>query len=175
MDDNIAEMLQKALDVYNFPIILVLGDISGSELIVINLIQGIKDVDQLLIELMNAYDQYELLLQSAPAAPLSSHQLLMQEQNREYEESLKKDQEIELMKEMQRIQEEQDETRKKEEEEIAEKERIANQQQIARNLPEEPPESQKTGVTKLNIRLPNGKRLERRFNETDTLEVRICN
>merc|ERR1712137_799318 len=62
--------------------------------------------------------------------PPSEKQLLMEQQNKEYEEAL---------------------------------------QSLAKQVPEEP-DASAPSTTKLNIRLPNGKRLERRFAETNTLQ-----
>ena len=175
MDDRTAESLENVIGTLQHPLVLVLADIDGHGLSVLKTIQGINDVDQLLIDLLTAQDQYEVLLSTAPVVPVSSRQMLMEEQNKEYEDSLRRDQEIERQQELERIQQEEEQMRLEQEESRREQEELLKQNEIIKSLPQEPSETD-SNISKLNIRLPNGKRLERRFNDSDTLQVRnfVC-
>lgn len=92
---------------------------------------------------------------------------LLRDQELAYQKALDEDRQKELAKEAAAAEERRL---------LAEQERQKQQEEDERRaaataVPAEPAESQKTGVCKLNFRLPNGEKVLRRFNETDTLEA----
>jgi len=98
---------------------------------------------------------------------------LREEQNREYQEALLADQmrEIEQREAVERDRREQEE---KEEAERLKRAQEESRLEDSRTLLEgagEPPASQKTGVARLRFTLPNGKKVDRRFHSTSTIEV----
>lgn len=122
------------------------------------------DSDKLLVDLLGALDEFHALSREMVPPP-SEKQILMEQQNKEYEESLKRDRLIAEQKEEERLSQlaAQEVERQKE---IAKEEQLEN---LLKQVPDEPEESA-PNTTKLNIRLPNGKRLERRFGESNTLQ-----
>jgi FAS-associated factor 2 len=91
--------------------------------------------------------------------PLTATELLRKQQDKEYEESLKDDRK----KENQKQEKEDKEKKQKQEEEEFLKKLIAS-------MPEEP-SSTNTNALRVGIKLPNGKRLTRRFEPNNTLMV----
>jgi len=94
-------------------------------------------------------------------------------QEREYEESLRADQE----KERRSIEEREEKERQLEEEKRQEEEKRREQEELRRSreekasrLPSEPTGSE-SGVTTIGFRLLDGSRIQRKFRETDTVEV----
>lgn len=176
MDDELAILLDEICGIKEYPCLLVLGELEGVQAsIQIANVQGIKDPDQLIVELLSASDHFNRLVEiSEQPVQISEYQQLMQKQNQEFEESLKKDQEKERIREEEELAKQIAEMELKEEEERIELEKQAKLEDLLSSLPPEPQEGEKN-ITKLNIRLPNGKRLERRFNETDTLQVSNIN
>ena len=174
MDDELAILLDEICGIKEHPTLLVLGELEGvqSSIQIAN-IQGIKDPDQLIVELLSASDHFHRLVEiSEQPVQISEYQQFMQKQNQEFEESLKKDQEKERIREEEELAKQIAEMELKEEEERLELEKQAKLEDLLSSIPPEPQEGEKN-TTKLNIRLPNGKRLERRFNEMDTLQVSI--
>ena len=98
---------------------------------------------------------------------------LREEQNREFQETLLADQ----MRELQRQETMERERREREEKE--EEERLKVAQEASRladaksiiDKASEPLVSMKQGVVRLRFTLPNGKKVDRRFHATDTIEV----
>eukprot|EP00741_Cyanophora_paradoxa_P008755 tig00000140_g8476.t1 len=105
---------------------------------------------------------------------------IRRQQDMEYEESLRQDQEKELEKVL-RLSKEEAEKREAEEAErqLAEQAKAAaaaaeaaaeRKRRLLASLPSEPPATDK-GATRLMIRMPDGSRVQRRFNPTDRLQV----
>ena len=99
---------------------------------------------------------------------------LREEQNREYQEALLADQ----MREMERNEQLERERREREEEEERKRMEIAKEQsrkEDAKRILElsggEPAVGTKVGVARMRFTLPNGKKVDRRFHSSDTLEV----
>merc|ERR1712151_168611 len=128
-------------------------------------LEGGMDSDKLLVDLLGALEEYQALSREMVPPP-SEKQLLMEQQKKEYEESLKRDRLIAEQKEEERLAQ----LAAEELERQKELEKEEHLESLLRQVPDEPAESA-PNTTKLNIRLPNGKRLERRFEETNTLQV----
>ena len=99
---------------------------------------------------------------------------LREEQNREYEEALLADQ----MRALERSEQEERERREREEQEERERLAIAKEQsrledakRILESSGGEPAVETKVGVARMRFTLPNGKKVDRRFRSSDTLEV----
>lgn len=104
-------------------------------------------------------------LLSATNPVLSHSRSLRAQQDTEYKESLALDRAMEQSK--------RDEADRQEKAKRAEEERLAAvkeaREQRRRRVPVEPPEGVKEGVRELMIRLPDGKRLQRRFYASNTV------
>jgi FAS-associated factor 2 len=99
---------------------------------------------------------------------------LREEQNREYQEALLADQ----MREIERNEREERERREREEmeervrlEEAKEQSRLEDAKSILEKSGGEPPVGTKVGVARMRFTLPNGKKVDRRFHSSDTVEV----
>eukprot|EP00986_Skeletonema_menzelii_P018502 scaffold26649_cov123-Skeletonema_menzelii.AAC.1 len=99
---------------------------------------------------------------------------LREEQNREYQEALLADQ----MREMERNEQLERERREREEEEertrvemAKEQSRLEDAKRILELSGGEPAVGTKVGVARMRFTLPNGKKVDRRFHSSDTLEV----
>ena len=99
---------------------------------------------------------------------------LREEQNREYQEALLADQ----MREMERNEREERERREREEEEererlvlVKERSRLEDARRILELSGGEPEVGTKVGVARMRFTLPNGKKVDRRFHSSDTVEV----
>lgn len=99
---------------------------------------------------------------------------LREEQNREYQEALLADQ----MREMERNEQLERERREREEEEertrlemVKEQSRLEDAKRILELSGGEPAVGTKVGVARMRFTLPNGKKVDRRFHSSDTLEV----
>ncbi len=99
---------------------------------------------------------------------------LREEQNREYQEALLADQ----MREIERNEREERERREREEmeervrlEEAKEQSRLEDAKSILEKSGGEPPVGTKVGVARMRFTLPNGKKVDRRFLSSDTIEV----
>lgn len=99
--------------------------------------------------------------------------LLREEQNREFQETLLADQ----MREIERQEAQDRERREQEEKEEAERLKVAQEEsrlEDAKSIIEkagEPDAGMKQGVARLRFTLPNGKKIDRRFHTTDTIET----
>ena len=98
---------------------------------------------------------------------------LREEQNREYQEALLADQmrEIEQREAVERERREQEEKEEAERLKKAQEESRLEDSKLLLEKAGEPPLSQKTGVARLRFTLPNGKKVDRRFHSTSTIEV----
>eukprot|EP00984_Skeletonema_dohrnii_P007969 scaffold2937_cov100-Skeletonema_dohrnii-CCMP3373.AAC.1 len=99
---------------------------------------------------------------------------LREEQNREYQEALLADQ----MREMERNERVERERREREEEEermrlvlVKEQGRLEDARRILELSGGEPAVGTKVGVARMRFTLPNGKKVDRRFHSSDTVEV----
>eukprot|EP00985_Skeletonema_marinoi_P029802 scaffold29135_cov81-Skeletonema_marinoi.AAC.1 len=99
---------------------------------------------------------------------------LREEQNREYQEALLADQ----MREMERNERNERERREREEEEervrlvlVKEQSRLEDARRILELSGGEPDVGTKVGVARMRFTLPNGKKVDRRFHSSDTVEV----
>jgi len=111
------ELLENIIGITKHPSILIFGEIDGFGISILSTIQSEWDIDSIIVELLGSIDQYQILLENAKKSkpPPSQRQILMQEQNKAYEESLKRDREIEKEKEMLKLQQQMEEIKIQEE------------------------------------------------------------
>lgn len=94
--------------------------------------------------------------------------LLRRQQDEEYQETLRRDQERERQRNEERIQAEREEAERKELEERKIKEE-ANRIDRAKALLRDEPPKNTPGCARIRFRLPNGKQLDRRFGDDETI------
>lgn len=158
----------------SYPYLAVVGP-QGMQMSIFQRIDGALAAPDLLAKLN------QVLQRVAPAVRQAKlerevrerERLLRLQQEREYEESLKADQE----KEKRQREEQEAQQRKKEEEEKAEQERLKKEEEAkkarqrkAERLPSEP-EAGTPETSQIAFRLIDGTRLQRRFRETETVQV----
>jgi hypothetical protein len=132
------------------------------------LVQGILSIDEIVSRLMQAKEMNGASITAARAERMEREaaRQIRREQDQAYQESLAKDREKERLvqakkdKERLQAQNEQDRLKRK----------VEKRQQLMDTLPAEPA-SATPNTTKVVFRLPDGTRAERRFLETDTVEV----
>jgi len=93
---------------------------------------------------------------------------LRRQQDEEYQETLRQDQELEQQRTETRLEAEQEEERKREEEEQKINDEV-NRLDRARSLLRDEPPKGTPGTTRIRFRLSNGKQLDRRFGENETI------
>jgi len=93
---------------------------------------------------------------------------LRRQQDEEYQETLRQDQELEQQRTDARLEAERAGERKREEEEQKITEEV-NRLDRARSLIRDEPSKGTPGSTRIRFRLPNGKQLDRRFGENETI------
>lgn len=93
---------------------------------------------------------------------------LRRQQDAEYQETLRKDQERERQREEARLEAEREKQRKIDEEKRKIEEE-ANRLEHARSLMKDEPPKSAPGSTRIRLRLPNGKQLDRRFGGGETI------
>ena len=173
MDSAGEENLKRIVNIHNVtpPLLIVLAKYPQSgDVVITQTLVGLKDPDQFIIDLIGALDRYQE--QANAITQPSESQLLREEQNRAYQDSLEQDR-------LKALQAEAAQAAIFASQLAEEKERMAvessKQEQMAlivSAIPQEP-EISEPDITQLVVRLPNGKRLERRFRQTDTLQVSL--
>lgn len=96
---------------------------------------------------------------------LNQHRSLRAEQDNAYQEALMLDRAKEESERTERVRME----RQRQEDERRQQERLALRELKRKRVPEPPEDGKKGGVTELAIRLPDGKRLQRKFFATDNV------
>nr|CAG4645726.1 EOG090X0B12 [Lynceus sp. MCZ IZ 141354] len=139
-------------------------------MIVVGRIEGLISSTDLIGRITNIVSDNEAYLIAARAdrEERNFNQVLRQQQDEAYQESLLADREKEAKKREERAQKEREEQELlaiEEEEKRAKEALLQKKVQAADYVPEEPPNDHKDAV-RLLIRLPSGKRLERRFLRT---------
>lgn len=149
---------------------LALVVLKNNRMTVVDRIEGPQTVDGLLTKLRRAISENEgsLITVRLEREERMMNQLLRAQQDEAFEESLRADQEKERKKLEERTKKEAEEKEKKERE-MAELQRKERLMQLKIDLVDKiPPEIEAGHVnaTKIVIKLPNGTRLERRFDKT---------
>ncbi|KAM3573737.1 hypothetical protein VYU27_004315 [Nannochloropsis oceanica] len=137
---------------------------------------GVEGVLQRLTAAM-ARQQEVLARQEAAMRERTERIRLQEEQNREYQEALEADRkrEADLAAERERVKEEEEREKKMMEEANEERERKRREaaertMMIKARLPAEPPMGDKAAL-RLRLQFPHGKKMDRRFDRDDTLQV----
>eukprot|EP00624_Nannochloropsis_granulata_P004886 evm.model.NODE_34656_length_35261_cov_30.693996.6 len=137
---------------------------------------GVEGVLQRLTAAM-ARQQEVLARQEAAVRERTERIRLQEEQNREYQEALEADRkrEADIAAERERVREEEERERRrmgeaKEEEERKQREAAERTLMKKARLPAEPPMGDKAAL-RLRLQFPHGKKMDRRFNRDDTLQV----
>lgn len=153
---------------------LVIAGMRANKMIIMGRMEGDCTPEELLRRLSTVVGDNEVWLNQARSERLerSLTQSLRQQQDEAYELSLKADQEKERQKQLER-------NEIKRQEELVEEEKRAEEQKkddiarlkidLASTVPSEP-EINHPDATSLVFKLPNGQRLERRFNNYDSLQ-----
>ncbi|XP_059470745.1 FAS-associated factor 2 isoform X2 [Neocloeon triangulifer] len=158
--------VSQALRENSYPFLAV-AVLRGHRMTVVSRYEGHVQPEELVPLLRNVVTENEMSLIAVRAErnERSQTNLLRQQQDEAYQESLLADQEKERRKreQQQALEEEQARLREEEEERQREKEAIARRKiDLADQIPPEPPTDQANAVH-LVIKLPSGRRLERRF------------
>lgn len=168
---RVSQVMQEAT--YPFLALLCLQD---SRMMIVDRLEAAQmTVDEVMACLIRAVDNNEpsLIAARSDRQQRSASIALREQQDKAYLESLRQDQEKERrqQEEQQRIKEEEEAMQKKQQQLQDMQESLARQrEEKKRNLPPEP-ETGATDSTKVLLRLPDGRRLERRFAQTDSLQV----
>ncbi|XP_062520864.1 FAS-associated factor 2-like [Corticium candelabrum] len=168
---RVSQVMREAT--YPFLAILCMQD---SRMMIVERIEaGLMDADNVLASLVNAVETNEPSLVAARVdrQQHSASVALREEQDMAYQESLRQDQEKErrLIEQREHLRLEEEERLRKEQEERDLLKSLAEQRAAKqRCLPPEP-EAGSDNSTRVVIKLPNGRRLERRFAKTDSLQV----
>ena len=182
------QRLRDMMDVTSFPFMALLSiksssSTSNSNNITMELLLRLESIQlfsiqptQIITYLNTAITRHAQILAEAEAQRLQREEdaRLREEQNREYQEALLADR----MREIERNEREERERREREEreervrmEEAKERTKLEDAKMLLEKSGGEPDVSTKVGVARMRFTLPNGKRVDRRFNSSDTVEV----
>ena len=138
---------------------------------ILDIIEGPIEIDNLISKLFHVLETYgDLLLEDNTInnqQPKSKTEELLDEQDLKYQEIVKKDLE-KFEKEKKEIEKLKKEKEEKEKEEL---EKLKKFELKKKNLPKEPIENEGNGITKILFRLFDGTKIERKFRETDSIEL----
>lgn len=166
----------QALQVNKYPSLGLIAS-RGNQMTLIGRLQGYHNHEQLIDKLTQLFGHNERHLNAArqERQQLDLNQTLRKEQDEAFQKSLKADQDKAEKKRQEVLKKEQEERTKKEREERKEREeteRVENllrrKQEAARLVPVEPKEGDAES-SRISFKLPDGKRLERRFLNSDVL------
>ncbi|TPX32965.1 hypothetical protein SmJEL517_g03990 [Synchytrium microbalum] len=169
-----AFQVSQVLATTRYPFMALIA-LQGSRMIVVDRLEGPATLDTLLEKLhrLMARVEPQLVAIRAERSSRESARTIRQQQDEAYQASLRADEE----KERQAAQAAERARREKEEEERAEQLRMQKIQEkkhrramLADKLPPEPPMNEPVQA-KINVRLPNGERVLRRFRGTDKIEA----
>ncbi|TPX46924.1 hypothetical protein SeLEV6574_g02948 [Synchytrium endobioticum] len=146
-----------------------------SRMVVVDRIEGPSSLDTVIETLQRLMAQVEPQLAAVRAerASRDSARMIRQQQDEAYQASLLADQEKErqLKEAAERARKEQEEIERAEQDRLDRiQEKKRRRAMLAEKLPPEPPLSE-PGQAKINVRLPNGERMIRRFRGTDKIEA----
>jgi len=161
-----------ALRESTYPYLALIG-LKHNRMVLIRKFEGRQPIQVLLSELRKSIQDNEsgLIAARLEREERSMNQLIRQQQDEAFAESLRADQEKDRKKQEEKSKKEAEEKAKKEKELEANqrKERLLQLRvELVDQIPEEPDVSD-SNATKLVIKLPNGTRLERRFLKTQSI------
>jgi FAS-associated factor 2 len=134
---------------------------------VLDIIEGNIELDSFISKLFHVLETYGgLLTENNSIQPKSENEVILDEQDLKYQEIVKKDQE---KFEKERIQKEIAEKELKEKE-LKEKEKQISFEKKKLKFPQEPSENE-VSISTILFRLPDGSKVERRFKDTDSMEL----
>ncbi|GAV08838.1 hypothetical protein RvY_18473-2 [Ramazzottius varieornatus] len=166
----------QALQVSKYPSLGLIAN-KGNQMTLIGRLQGYHNHEQLIDKLTQLFGHNERLLNAArqERQQLDMNQTLRKEQDEAFQKSLKADQDKAEKKRQEALKKEQAEHAKKEAEERKHREEIERVESLARRkheaarlVPAEPKEGT-ADCCRISFKLPNGKRIQRRFNDTDVV------
>ena len=156
-----------------FPFVLLMGNVNGFSITVLEKRSGFLSVDDLILHCQNVVEEHKVDLYNIREQDLSK------ERERVAREDIKKQQDLAYRESLEADKRKAEERLK---EEVAEKERLAaeerlkkeheeNIKRLAASIPEEPDASCTEKISKLMFRFPDGERLQRRFLASCKLEI----
>ncbi|XP_012260990.2 FAS-associated factor 1 [Athalia rosae] len=165
---SVAAMTVRNIDVDTLPVLMIIMR-SRSNTEVFALVHGNVGVNELLTNLIQAVDVFQEQRRAdiGVEEERQARERVKHEQDMAYQESLATDRAKEEAKQMQEMMEKQEKERVENERVADEARREAHRQAVESSLPPEPQQEAGDGITKIRVRLPEGKFLERRF-QTDT-------
>eukprot|EP01098_Paradermamoeba_levis_P015584 TRINITY_DN799_c0_g6_i1.p1 TRINITY_DN799_c0_g6~~TRINITY_DN799_c0_g6_i1.p1 ORF type:complete len:301 (+),score=83.70 TRINITY_DN799_c0_g6_i1:591-1493(+) len=165
VDETSEQILSSAFDILAFPCFVVLANANGANNI-LEIIQGPETVDDTLVRFLTIMETHGPILAKMKGENGKREGLrrLKEEQDLAFQSSLKEDK----RKEEEEEREKRETKRKEEEERKVVENKKQEKQRLREQLPAEPDKTSKD-VSHVIIRLPNGSRLERRFNSSEKL------
>eukprot|EP00696_Hemimastix_kukwesjijk_P005571 gnl/Hemi2/17007_TR5647_c0_g1_i1.p1 gnl/Hemi2/17007_TR5647_c0_g1~~gnl/Hemi2/17007_TR5647_c0_g1_i1.p1 ORF type:complete len:426 (+),score=114.04 gnl/Hemi2/17007_TR5647_c0_g1_i1:172-1449(+) len=160
--------VSQSLNVTGYPFLGILGFVSN-KLVLIDRLEGVMSEEALMARLTNAKEAYlaQQAVQRAEREMQDSSRQIRQEQDRAYQQSLLDDQrrEREAAEARRREQEERERLEMEEAARLSAEEALRQARAAKRrSLPAEPAaDDDKGAIASVNIRLPDGRRLQRRF------------
>eukprot|EP00842_Homolaphlyctis_polyrhiza_P005127 jgi/Hompol1/5615/HPOL_002009-RA len=148
----------------------------GSNMVVACRFEGLAPTDQIIQKMRRVMDRFDPQLVAARAdrASRDAARSIREQQDAAYQASLRADQEKArmLQAELERERLEQQERDRQQREKEAQVERRKQRKlQIAQEMPPEPSATSTTETTRLSIRLPDGRRIVRRFYTSDSVQL----
>lgn len=169
---SIATMTVRNIDVDTLPVLMIIMR-SRSNTEIFTIVHGNVGVNELLTNLIQAVDVFQEQRRAdiGVEEERQARERVKQEQDLAYQESLAADRAKEEAKQMQEMMERQEKERVESERVAGEARREAHRQAVESSLPPEPQQEAGDGITKIRVRLPAGKFLERRFNIDTPLQT----
>eukprot|EP01080_Neovahlkampfia_damariscottae_P010886 gene10886-3590_t len=137
---------------------------------ILDIIEGPIEIDNLISKLFHVLETYGDLLKedidTTSNYQKSKTEVLLDEQDLKYQEIVKKD--LEKF-EKEKIEKEKAEMERKQKEELENQKKL-NFEKKKKNFPDEPKDGEKE-ISKILFRLSNGSKIERKFKDTDTIEL----
>ncbi|EDV22401.1 uncharacterized protein TRIADDRAFT_58970 [Trichoplax adhaerens] len=164
----------EALRPATFPFLAVISQ-RDNKMVVVKRIEGLLELDEVVAMLKQTFEDNEpyLVVARDERNQRITNQLLREQQDAAYQESLRADQEKERIKraESERLEKEREEENRKAKEAEEKLERYKSERIMRANrVPAEPTVDDPNAV-RIIIKFPSGSRLERRFSTKDTLET----